>query len=502
MDNQIIDLNLQPTYKQDLAYQALNTPVMDPDHLDPSDPMYGPLTVEVFFGGGADGGKSWFICESRLVNALRYPGYKSFIGRNELKRLMQSTYVTWQKVCRHHEIPRDEWRLDGQMHVIRFENGSTIDLLDLKFLPSEDPLYERFGSTEYSDGAIEEAGEVHPLAQEVMKSRIGRWMNKEFGINPSLLSTGNPKKNWTYHRYYQPWVKGTLPLDRHFIQALHKDNQYGEVSYGKNLDRITDAVMRARLRDGDWEYEDDPAALIDYPAIGDLFTNTLEDDEEDDEDGVVDGNELYMTVDVARYGSDKTVVMMWRGWQVYKILYREKQGIDETEEWVKGLAAENGIPYSHIVIDEDGVGGGVVDHMRGVRGFLANSSPLEAPEDEEEEDKEVLTNKPQQKRAFANLKAQCGYYAANKVNRHEAAVRTKDSQIREWLSAELEQIKEDNVDADEKKRSLVPKETVKIILGRSPDFGDAFVMRSLFDLKPPKKKQETWQRRHTPQRRG
>lgn len=480
-----IDIQVSPTYKQHLAYEAINTPVLDPE-----DQM--PLTVEVFFGGGADGGKSWFICESRLVNALRYPGYKSFIGRAELKRLMQSTYVTWLKVCAHYNIPRDEWRLDGALHVIRFRNGSTIDLLDLKYLPSEDPLYERYGSLEYSDGAIEEAGEVHPLAHEVMKTRVGRWKNKELGINPSILDTGNPKKNWTYHLFYSPWKKGELPPEVKFIQALHKDNQYGEQGYGKNLDRIKDEVTRARLRDGNWEYENDPSALIKYASIADLFTNSVGDDDTDDN--------LYMTADVARYGSDKTVVFLWKGWQVYKILWRELQGTDVTEEWLKGLARDEDIPYSHVMVDEDGIGGGVVDNMHGIRGFLAGASPVERPEDADE-DEEILTNKPEQRRAFANVKTQCAYYAARKVNKHQASVRTNDVQIREWLTNDLEQIKEQNVDSEDK-RQLVPKEEVKIVLRRSPDFGDNFIMRALFDLKPPKKPQQAWQRRHTPQRRG
>jgi len=480
-----INLILKPTYKQHLAYQALKTPVLDPE-----DKV--PLTVEVFFGGGADGGKSWAICESRLSNALQYPGYKSFIGRTELKRLMQSTYVTWLKVCQFHKIPRDEWRLDGNLHVIRFRNGSAIDLLDLKYLPSEDPLYERFGSLEYSDGALEEAGEIHPLAREVMKSRVGRWMNKELGINPSLLETGNPKKNWTYHLFYKPAKAGLLPPDRKFIQALHRDNQYGEASYGKNLDRLTDPVMRARLRDGNWEYEDDPSALVNYASIADLFSNTIDGADEDDT-----AEDRYMTCDVARYGSDKIVVKLWRGWCVYKIMWRQKQDTRETALWLAGIAAEEEIPYSHIAIDEDGVGGGVVDNMRGARGFLANSSPIEV----EEEEETVLDNLPKQRTAFSNLKTQCAYYAANKINRHEAAVRTKDEQVRQWLTEDLEQIKEESVDSDGK-RKLVPKEEVKIVLGRSPDFGDTFVMRAVFDLKPPKKEAKTWQYRpKSPQRR-
>jgi hypothetical protein len=474
-----LPFTIEPTWKQHLCYEALNTVVLDPDHLDPKDPDYGPLTVEVFFGGGADGGKSWAICESRLINAYKYPGYKSFIGRHELKRLMQSTYITWLEVCRYHKIPREEWKLDGQMHVIRFANGSAIDLLDLSYRPTEDPLYERFGSLPYSDGAIEEAGEVHPLAREVLKSRCGRWLNQEQGINPSLLATGNPKKNWTYHLFYKPSTKGELPPDRKFIQALHKDNKYGQKAYGKNLDRITDPIMRARLRDGNWEYEDDPSALINYAAIADLFTNHIADDEDDT------SSDRYMTVDVSRYGKDKIVVTLWRGWFAYKILWREKQGTDITAQWLKSLAYEEEIPYSHVLIDEDGIGGGVIDQMRGVRGFLANGTPIEQL-DEDDDDL------PEKKRAFANVKTQCAYVLADKVNTHQVRVECIDTRIRDWLIADLEQIKEQHIDS-EGKRSLVPKEETKIVLGRSPDFGDTFIMRALFDLKPPKKETKTWQ---------
>ena len=163
----------QPTYKQHLCYEALKNPNVE----------------EVFFGGGAGGGKSWAICESRLVRCYLYPGYRSFIGRNELKRLMQSTYVTWLKVCRFHNIPKDDWHLNGQYNYIEFiagaAKGSRIDLLDLKYLPTEDPLYERFGSVECSDGAIEEAGEI---VKNKPASQSG------IGHQPSFIDDRQPKE--------------------------------------------------------------------------------------------------------------------------------------------------------------------------------------------------------------------------------------------------------------------------------------------------------------------
>ena len=463
-----MEITIEPTIKQDICYTDLNTPGIE----------------EVFFGGGAGGGKSWSICESRLINAIRFPGYKSFIGRNELKRLMQSTFLTWAKVCAHHKIPKDKWHLDGKYNVIELWNGSKIDLIDVAFQPS-DPLYERFGSLEYSDGAIEEAGETHPLAREVLKTRINRHLNDKYGINPCLLSTGNPKKNWTYHVFYKPWKNGTLPENMRFIQALYKDNPHAESSYGKTLGGIKDRVMQQRLRDGNWEYEDDPSVLMNYEAITDLFTNHLP---IDDEQGVEIPADKYATIDVARFGGDKIVLTLWRGWSAYKIMWKEKQSLETTKLWVKDNLAREGIPYSHTMADEDGVGGGLVDMMPGIKGFIANSSPMEVAVNdssltlEEQDDK-----KKEPKKMYANFKTQCAYILAEKVNNRLASVKTDDIQIKTWLIEDLEQIKEGNIDSDDKKKRLTPKEEVKETLGRSPDFGDTMIMRAAFEIKEPQK---------------
>jgi phage terminase large subunit len=326
-------ITVRPTKKQDLVYQALRLPQIN----------------TVFFGGGAGGGKSWILCESRLQNAIRFPGYKSFIGREELKRLMQSTYVTWTKVCSYHKVDPRIWHLNGQYNYIEFNNGSRIDLLDLKFLPA-DPMYERFGSLEYTDGAIEEAGEIDFLAFDVLKSRIGRHMNKDFGLHPSIFITGNPKKNWTYTEFYKPWKNKTLPANAVFIQSLYMDNPHTATEYGQQLAGIKDTAMRERLMMGNWEYEDDPSALIQFDAINDMFSNSVPFDEQ-----------KYLTADVARYGSDKCVIYCWKGWEAYKVLEFSKSSVDATARRIRDLLLTERIPRSHAIVDDDGVGGGVVD---------------------------------------------------------------------------------------------------------------------------------------------
>lgn len=436
-----ITLKLEPTSKQYAAWQAW---------LDKE-------TRFVFFGGGAGGGKSWWICEKRIVFAYQYPGHKSFIGRKELKRLMGSTFLTFNKVAQHHGIPRDDWKLNGQYNYIEFKNGSRIDLLDVDYLPS-DPLYERFGSLEYTDGDLEECGEINFLAFDVLKSRVGRHMNKEFGLLPKIGMTGNPSKNWTYQAIYKPWREHKLPPEYAFIQSLYKDNPYTADEYGKQLNQITDKSTRERLMFGNWEYEDDPSALLEYDAIIDLFTNS-----------VPASYEFFITADIARYGGDKIVIYVWQGWKIVEIVWTVKQGLDKTIQAIRDIAFKRDIPRSRICVDEDGVGGGVVDALPGIKGFIANSSPLPNPVN------------PSEKQNYKNLKAQCSYLFASLVNKRAVAVSTEDAQVRAWIIEECEQLKAKDLDKDGKVQ-VIPKEDVKERLGRSPDFLDALVMRMYFEL--------------------
>ena len=85
--------------------------------------------------------------------------------------------------------------------------------------------------------------------------------------------TCNPAKNYVYADYYKPFKDGTLPKHRKFIQALLSDNPFVSKHYRENLLSL-DEVSRLRLLEGEWEYDDDPAKLINFDAIVDLWNNT------------------------------------------------------------------------------------------------------------------------------------------------------------------------------------------------------------------------------------
>lgn len=448
-----------------MSIKVIPTIKPEPKQYEAYQKLWDKVTRYVLFGGGAGGGKSWLGAEWLLQNCYRYPGTKWFIGRNELTRLINSSYATFQKVCEYHEIPREDWSLNGQYHYIQFKNGSRIDLLDLALKPS-DPMYQRFGSTEYTGGWIEEGGEVHFMAFDVLKTRIGRWKNKEYGLHPAkILITCNPEQNWIYRVFYKPYRNGQLAEEYAFIRALYNDNSYTKDEYEVQLSSITDNVLRARLKNGLWEYMPGDNSLVNYDSIVDLFTNTLE-----------SGGDKCATADVARYGSDKTVFGAWRGFELYKIDHYAKLGVDQVSNNLKTLLQKEAIPYSHTVADDDGVGGGVVDMLRGIKGFVGNSTAIKTTKEEKE-------NKPRQN--YANLRSQCAFMLAEKINNHEISITANiDEATKEMIIEDLQQLKKKE-QSIESKLSLISKEEMKENLGRSPDFLDMMSMRMFLVLSKP-----------------
>lgn len=410
-------------------------------------------TEEFGYGGGAGGAKSWTGCAWLAFMCKCFPDTRWFIGREELKRITESTLITFFKVCKRYGIK--DYKYNGQYHFIQFENGSRIDLLDLKFMPS-DQLYERYGSTEYTGGWIEEGGEVHFGAYDTLKTRIGRHNNDLYGILGKLLVTLNPKKNWCHQVFWKPFKAGLLPKAIKFLQALVTDNPYIDSGYIEKLNAIKDKVRKQRLLHGNFDYDDDDNALMAYDAITDLFSNAF-----------VPEGEWYITGDVARFGKDKSTIFLWKGYRVVEIHTLEHKKTTEVSAFIEELRLKHEIPLSHVLVDEDGVGGGVVDQL-GCNGFVNNSSALPNPVDQSKEN-------------YSNLKSQCSYILADCVNERKMYIMTQDSVIREMIIEELEQVKKKDPDSD-KKLAVVSKDIVKSLLGRSPDYGDNLMMRMWFEI--------------------
>jgi hypothetical protein len=210
-----------------------------------------------------------------------------------------------------------------------------------------------------------------------------------------------------------------------------------------------DKFSKERLLFGNWEYDDNDNALIQYDKIIDLFTNEH-----------IPNGKGYISADIARFGKDNTLIMVWSGFRVTEIHKLANKATNEVAAFIKHLSKKHSIPYSQIICDEDGVGGGVVDY--GFKGFVNNSKALTGN--------------------YINLKSECYYKLAELINQAGVWVMTEDVTIKKELTEELEWVQRHNADKDGK-LAVLPKDKVKEHLGRSPDISDALMMRMWFELK-------------------
>jgi hypothetical protein len=401
------------------------------------------------------GGKTALGCYWQLKQRLKYPNTRGLIGRAVLKTLKETTLVSFFQVAKMQGLEAGKhYKYNGQMSQIELFNGSVILLKDLYAYPS-DPNFDELGSLEITDAFIDEANQIEDKARNIIKSRI-RYQLDENELIPKVLYTCNPAKNWTYSEFYKPQVDGTIAKNKQFIPSLIDDNPFISRHYKENLLTL-DTVSKERLLFGNWEYSNDPSTLIDYDKILDAFNS-----------GYLPTGSRYISCDVARFGSDSTVIGIWDGFRVKLHQYQGKSVV-EVANIIKQFQAEFQIPNSQVVVDSDGVGGGVADMIQGCKNFVNNSSPLENP----------VTR---QKENFDNLKSQCYYKLAEYINDNKIFINATGT-IKEKIIQELEQVKQKSVDNDGKK-GVMPKDKVKALIGRSPDFSDCLAMRMIFEYTP------------------
>lgn len=404
----------------------------------------------ITYGGSAGGGKSFLGCLWISTLCLKYPGIRCLIGRTVLQQLKMTTLNTLFETLQRMNLKSGEhYTYNGQTNVITFQNKSEIILKDLAFQPS-DPNYDSLGGIEVSAVFVDEAVQVTHLCYSILKSRI-RFKLNEFNLIPKMLLTCNPGQNWIKKEFYIPYTQDVLDENLAFVPALPLDNPYLPESYIEMLKGLP-PQQRRRLLEGDWDYLDDSDSLFDFDSI----TESVFKDEPNPQD------KKYMSIDVARFGTDRSVVMIWVGLVVIECKVYSKLSTTELSSEIKDLMRAHGIHPSNIIVDSDGVGGGVADQIRG-QNFVNNSSPLHGQN-------------------FSNLKSQCYVKLSELFKEDKISLNLLDPTVVDDLTQELLSVKLKDIDKDNKV-SVQSKEEMKKVLGKSPDLSDALMMRMYWEVK-------------------
>lgn len=262
--------------------------------------------------------------------------------------------------------------------------------------------------------------------------------------------------------------------------------------YLGNLLSQDEATVKQMLQ-GNWKVSLDGMGLCNYKALGDIFTNYCDGYEEFHSGKKLRAEFFRITCDAARFGRDLAVIKMWYKRYCFKIVIFTKCTTSQQVAEIELNRKEFKIPASQVVVDQGGVGGGVVDEG-GYIGFTGNGSALPSPESR---DRGETT-----KENYADLKTQCYYRYCEEVNNNNVRYATeniyvdgvradnvtfgrKALSVKQMIRDDLRSARRDKADLDGKKRMIDKAQQKNMLNGRSPDFGDCSMMLIYLDLYEP-----------------
>jgi len=315
--------------------------------------------ILVWWWGGW--GKSRGIACIVTITCLQYGGIAWLVGRDNLKKLKQSTRLTFLKVWKQYGIKKEtHYTINMADFVVQFNNGSKIFFADLWRYPS-DPYYDRIGSMELTYSWIEEGQEVSSQVSDTVIARY-RLKTEEYNLQPCTIITCNPKKWYLYERF----IKNQKD-HRIFIPMMYYDNtseSFNPEKYKDNILASGNKVQIERLLHWNREYDDTPWKLYEYDDLLNMRHNPIT------------NWKKYITIDGATEGEDLAVLMVWDGREVKEIITRQTSSTTEISQKAKQLCQKYDIPIKNVVNDHVWVGAGISYEIGKCYQYMSNSKPI------------------------------------------------------------------------------------------------------------------------------
>ncbi len=423
--------------------------------------------INIGYGGGAGGGKSIVMCYILCLCCLSYPDTAWGLARKTLTSLKKTTLISFYEVCEFLSLKSGvDFVYNEKASKITFpKTNAVVWLSELSYRPS-DPEYSNLGGLLLTGAFVDESNECPKKAIATFLSRTNRRNGAKYGINGFIFESFNPNKGHVYEKYYKPFKENKMPNNTTFIPALATGNPFVEDAYLDTLKALP-PILRARLYEGNFDYDDTPTRLIyDYNSLANMFS-TVGDHQ----------NGRFITADIAMQGADKFVVYLWHGLYVKKTWVKDKISGAGVEALLKEIAKDYNVPADHIVYDADGLGAFLEGYLHGAIPFHNGAKPIPLGRS--------IRNKEKYSINYGSLKDQCYYKLAEMINDGHIGIYEPDEDARTDLMDELSILK--NPDPFAKKTTIQNKASMKEDLGRSPDRADAMAMRMYFEVQKPRR---------------
>ena len=401
-----------------------------------------PEVRRVLYGGAKGGGKSFFLCvwvftyawglmaEHSLAKTSN-PPHIGWMGRKQATDFTATTLQTWRQT-----IPQEYYELRAgterdSKHVLIMGRVA----IDYGGLDRQESI-NKFNSAEYGFFAIDQAEETERDDISVLRGSLRKTINGK-PLAYKELYTANPRACWLRDDF----VLNKSP-ESVFVPALPSDNPYLPADYEKTL---TDAFgyrpeLLAAYLHGDWSCVEDVRQVVLDGWLVKAISQT----------GVYKGR--ILACDVARFGDDKTEIMLLDGTQIELEESHPQTRTTEVSSRLVELSPQN--QNCPIVVDVVGVGGGVVDELYSMgRHVVAFNSAEKASNDGK----------------YYNRRAEAWWECAEAFAKAEIGCARMGQELRKQLCSPRYEHRNGRI-------LIESKEQIKERLGYSPDKADCYVM--------------------------
>lgn len=400
------------------------------------------------YGGAIRGGKTFVVllCLHRL--SVRFPKSRWAVVRSDLPALKTTTIPSFKKV-----IDTDiygAWNYSTPISF-KYSNGSEIIFVSENY--KNDKELKFFLGTEFNGFFLEQLEDLTIKMWEMAQQRAGSHyvatpLGEPFKMRPLIFTTTNPTQGWAKRTLYEPYKAGTLGSDHYYLEALPSDNPHVTEEQWRLWGNMSEVQKEIFLKANWSDFSGHDAwRLVTDGGIGDMMSNYF-----------VEAGTKYLTCDIAGTGEDSTVIMVWQGWQVVRVVKLQQkadpQAYIKNIEVIRNMAAAEGVAQGCIIYDAQGIGQYIKSMLPDAVAFIGSAGAA-AP--------------------FFNKRSECFFKIAEKIN--ERGIWYACEEYREEVKEELQALRQEPYIEDGKRR-VVNRETLKEKIGRSPDFISAMMLRA------------------------